>query len=129
MVRINNITLKINSMRELDVGDIVYHEITNDVFWVSGNYYVGFRVDIQLNMDMCYCVNKDTKGEGILIPEINLTHLPIPNHIDSGIVFTIRHINDLIEIVRTTLNSNTEKEAMSFITKAEKMRVRYINMY
>jgi hypothetical protein len=116
-------------MKRIDVGDVVFHKRTNQVFWINGFCHIKDSGNMLLNMDMCYCVNKDTKGEGIIIPEINLTHLPIPNHIESGIVFTLRHINDLIEVVRNTLDSNTEKEVMSFITKAEKMRVRYINMY
>ena len=114
-------------MKRIDVGDVVFHKRTNQVFWVNGFCHIKDSGNMLLNMDMVFCVNKETKGEGILIPEINLTLLPIPNYIESSVVFNLRHINDLIELVRTTLDTHTEKEVMTFISKAEKMRVRYIN--
>jgi hypothetical protein len=80
-------------------------------------------------MDMVLCVNKSTKGEGMLIPQMNLTHLPIPNHIDSGIVFTLYHINQLIEHMKSTMDQDNEEEVLPFIQRAEKMYVKHRNLY
>ena len=87
-------------MRELDVGDVVYHKITNQVFWVSGNYYVGHREDMLLNMECVWCINKKHNGTGILIPRSNLTYIPLPKHINSDVVIDLRsiHVNQRIRM-------------------------------
>ena len=104
-------------MRELDVGDVVYHEITNDVFWVSGNYYVGHREDMLLNMECVWCINKKHNGTGILIPRSQLTYIALPKHINSDIVIDLRSIHDLISYVYEDKNEDTEQVALTFMTK------------
>jgi len=104
-------------MRELDVGDVVYHEITNQVFWVSGNYYVGHREDMLLNMECVWCINKKHNGTGILIPRSNLTYIPLPKHINSDVVIDLRSIHDLISYVYEDKNEVTEQVALTFMTK------------
>ena len=106
-------------MIELDVGDVVYHKITNQVFWVSGNYYVGHRESMLLNMDCVWCINKKTSGAGILIPRQNLTFIPTPNHIDSNIVFNFSSIAKYIEYVIQTINDDNSDQIFHFLNVIE----------
>ena len=114
-------------IKELDVGDVVFHYITNSVYWVSGNCHIKFRDNMLLNMDMVFCVNKSSPGNGIVIPRFNLTHLPLPNHINSNVVFNLYHINQLIEHVESTMTLDNEEEVLPFINKAKKMYVKHRN--
>ena len=108
-------------MRELDVGDVVYHKITNQVFWVSGNYHVGRRESMLLNIDCVWCINDLTPGGGLLIPRSNLSPLPFPKHIDSNVVYNLSALNDLIDLVSATMNKENDREVSSFINKAIKV--------
>jgi len=108
-------------MIELDVGDVVYHNITNQVFWVSGNYYVGRRESMLLNIDCVWCINDLTPPGGLLIPHYNLARLPFPSHIDSNVVCKLSALNDLIDLVSTTMNKENDKEVAQFINGAIKV--------